>query len=154
MKKALTLSKTGKMLYENAKAETMKEFENFQRVRTRVYYPIEESGIGSFELRQMINDVTDEFHLNIEGADRNAKFFKLIHARVMDLLEMKIHRLSPENYLVVTRKPDGEILFFVRDNVASEKQNIRIRFANEKLESGKIEEVPFHTARESIELNY
>ncbi len=151
--KGLELSEIGETLFENARLATLAEMRDFNRVRTRVYYPVSAGESASLELRTLIEDVAGEFNFDLSRADRNAKYFKVIHARVMDLLEMKIHRLSPDSYIVVTRRPDGQVVFIVRDKTASLTDNIKVLWADDSLSSCTLEKIPFHATREVIELS-
>lgn len=151
MEENLILSDTGTLLFDKAVETTKSELMRFDRVRTRFFYPVG-GEVQSLELRTMIDDIVNEFHIDIPYADRESKYFQVVYTRLFDILNMKIHRLSPDNYLIVTHRGDGKILFIVRDAASFKTSNIRIAWDDKSLTTKAIDTIPMHLSRENLEI--
>lgn len=151
MSEKLNLSPAGAKLYEKAIEVCKEELGRFDRVRTRFYYP-KGAGVESVELRTLVDDIVKEFNIDIPYEDRESKYFQVVHTRLFDILNMKIHRLSPDNYLVVTHRRDGKIIFIIRDAVISKTSNIRLTWSDKDLDRAFIDSIPMHLSRENIEI--
>ncbi len=149
--KDLNLSSIGMQLYDKAVENCKLELRRYDRVRTRFYYPAK-GGVECVELRDMVDEIVKEFNIDIPYEDRESKYFQVVHTRLFDILNMKIHRLSPDNYLVVTHRRDGKIIFIIRDTGLSKTSNLRITWTDKEFDHAFIDTIPMHLSRENIEI--
>lgn len=152
MLERLNLGVIGTNLFKKAKESTIAEMEKFNRVRTRFFYPLDAEQIDSLELRTLIDSISEEFNIDLTGIDRNTSYFKILHTRIFDILDMKIHRLTPFHYLIVSRNKNMEVVFIIRDQDAESDYNIKVTFFNDELEDGTAELISFHATRKALEL--
>ncbi|NPV00867.1 MAG: hypothetical protein HPY53_05770 [Brevinematales bacterium] len=149
----LELSPVGNRLFDEAIAKSLTEIQSFKRVRTKFFYPVSEGGnIDCIELRQIIDNLVKEFNLRFSEEHRDTGYMSFLNNKAFDVFNMRIHRLSPDHYLVVTQKKDGHPVFIIHDKQISQKDNLLIRWTDDKMTEASQENIPFHIPREILEM--
>ncbi|OHD56861.1 MAG: hypothetical protein A2Y33_09780 [Spirochaetes bacterium GWF1_51_8] len=149
----IDLSPLGERLLEEAKKKSIAEIASYQRLRTKFFYPVSGGeNIDFVELRQIIDNLVSEFNLRFSSEHRDTGYMSFLNNKAFDVFNMRIHRLSPDNYLVVTQKKSGHPVFIIHDKQIDPKDNILIRWDDESFSEGTVESIPFHIPREMLEL--
>lgn len=148
----LNLSEETKMLFDAAKAKAIEELSSFGNVRTRFYYP-GGGKVQAADLREVIDGLMKEFNLKFPFGDRKSPYAKMINDKAFEVFQMKIHRLSPNIYLIAMKKSEGgEVVFILRDAAAMPEHNLKVTWNDERLTDGKVEKVDFHITRATLDL--
>jgi hypothetical protein len=149
----LELSPVGDRLFDEAVKKSLAEIKSFKRVRTKFFYPVSDGGnIDCIELRQIIDNLVKEFNLRFSEEHRDTGYMSFLNNKAFDVFNMRIHRLSSDNYLVVTQKKEGQPVFIIHDKQINPKENLLIRWNDETLTDGTQENIPFHIPREVLEM--
>jgi hypothetical protein len=147
----LKLSEKGKTLFDEAVKKTKQELKEYERIRTCCYYQSKgKKEIEKTELRQFISEIAKEFRLNFSFDERESDYFFFLNDKFFDLLGIKIHRLHPNNYVIVTQKSNGQPVFIIRDHDDYEEYNVKIKWNNEKMEDAELEKVPLYISKTNL----
>jgi hypothetical protein len=105
----------------------------------------------SLELRSFIDQIIQEFKFKVDFDDRESDYFNFMHLKFFDILSMKLHRLSPEFYLIMTQKQDGKIIFIVRDRSNFPVNNLKITWDGPEFKDFTLDQVDFHFSKKDME---
>jgi hypothetical protein len=148
----LNLTDEAMKLFEAAKAKAIEELKSFGNVRTRFYYP----GAGKVDfadLREVIDGLMKEFNLKFPFGDRKSSYAVMVNNKAFEIFQMKIHRLSPNLYLIAMKKSEGgQVVFIIRDAAAMPDNNLKVTWNDELLTDAKVEKVDFHITRAMLDL--
>ena len=148
----LKLSDIGLKMFDAAIMKIREEIKQFQRIRTVFFYPLKkDDDIDSIELRAIIDAMVEEYKLKFPFKNRDSLYSNFIATKAFDVFKMKIHRLSPENYLIVTQKKDGPILVIIRDTMIPKESNLKIAFLDNNLDNTHTDLIPSHLSIELME---
>lgn len=145
-------SKNTLQYIKKAVQDTKSEWKDFKRIRSRFYFLSgTDNSVKSLELREFIDQIIQDFKLKVNFDERESDYFNFMHLKFFDILSMKLHRLSPDYYLIMTQKMDGEIVFIVRDRLNFPSTNLRITWDGPEFKDFKLDEVPFHFSKKELE---
>lgn len=152
----LKLSDKGYKLYDLALDKTRGKLQKYgNSVRTRFYYPGGGDKIEHVDLREVIDSLMQEFNLKFPWDENNKKspYATLINNKAFEVFNMRLHRLSPESYLIVVQNGQGSIIFIIRDAESHPQSNLKIEWQDDKLDKAEVSEIDFHITKAMLDLD-
>ncbi len=147
----LELSETGKFLMRSVIRKVKNEQKKYGRIRTRFFYPSKSNKRTiEIQLRDFINSIIHDNNLKIPYDNRDTGYFKFVNTRFFDVMSLQLHRLHPDNYLLVTQDQNGRIYFIIRDIETSKKLNIKLNWLDDNFKEFSKEDVPFYLTKAQL----
>lgn len=149
----LKLSENGEKIYREAVKKAKEDLKKYRgRIRTTFFFPEGAGkGVKFIELRDYIEEIVREYGMEFPFSDKETDYFVFVNMKFFDVLSMRLHRMYPENYMVVTQKEDGDIVGIIRDHGSRPSSNLKIVWKDGKFDEGKQEKVEFHLTRKQLQ---
>lgn len=153
IKDKLNLSETGELIMKNAVRKAKDDLKKYNgKMRTTFFfYDRSKKEVQHIELREYIDEIIREFNMRFPFDDKESDYSLFVNVKFFDVLSMRLHRMHPDYYMVITQKEDGKIVSIIRDSGKFPSSNLKVTWNDLKLNEGNVEEVEFHLTRKQLQ---